>query len=140
MTRKQSRDNAFKIVFSLYANGEPDFEEPFDCEDGTFLEQDDFCKSIVSAVTENIEKIDEIIAARLSKGWTVARLPKTSLAIMRMSIAQLVYMQDIPAGVVINEGVELSKHYGDDNDYKFVNGALGAYVRSDEYKQLVENK
>jgi N utilization substance protein B len=54
----------------------------------------------------------------------MARLPRVSLAILRISCAQLMFMPDIPQSVVINEAVELAKEYGGESEYSFVNGAL----------------
>ncbi len=69
-----------------------------------------------------------MIVSRL-KGWTINRIPGTSLTILRLSCAQLLYFKDIPSSAVCNEAVELAKKYGDENDYSFVNGTLGSIVR-----------
>ena len=81
-------------------------------------------KNIKTAKKKKKEAIDKIIADNL-KNWKIDRIPKTSLAILRISCAQLIYMSDdIPQKVVINEAVELAKKYGADDDYSFVNGIL----------------
>ena len=124
MTRSDARRNAFLYVFQLYANDELILDESIELEDGLTLEADEFTQEIVRNTVEHQVEIDEIISANL-KGWTLKRLPKVALAIMRISVAQMLYMKDIPTGAVINEAVELSKHFGDQDDYQFINGALG---------------
>ena len=64
------------------------------------------------------------------QGWTLDRIPKTSLAILRLSAAQLLYMKDIPVAVVISEAVQLAKRFGDSGDYVFINGALSSFEKS----------
>lgn len=129
MTRSDARRNAFLYVFQLYANDEILMDEPLELEDDLTLESDEFTKLIVNSTIEHREEIDKKISDNL-KGWTIDRLSKVSLAILRISIAQLLYMDDIPSGVVINEAVELSKHFGDSEDYQFINGALGKIEKS----------
>lgn len=123
MTRSEARRNAFLYVFQLYTNDDIFMEEPIDLEDDLVLESDSFSKQIVQATVDHKDEIDNIIISSL-KGWTIDRLSKVSLAILRISIAQMLYMKDIPVGVVINEAVELSKHFGDSDDYQFINGSL----------------
>ena len=129
MTRSDVRRNAFLYVFQLYANDEILMDEPLELEDDLTLESDEFTKLIVNSTIEHREEIDKKISDNL-KGWTIDRLSKVSLAILRISVAQLLYMDDIPSGVVINEAVELSKHFGDSEDYQFINGALGKIEKS----------
>ena len=129
MTRSDARRNAFLYVFQLYANDEILMDEPLELEDDLTLESDEFTKLIVNSTIEHREEVDKKISDNL-KGWTIDRLSKVSLAILRISVAQLLYMDDIPSGVVINEAVELSKHFGDSEDYQFINGALGKIEKS----------
>lgn len=124
MNRSEARRNAFLYVFQLYANDEIIMDEPLELEDDLILEADSFTEDLVHYTQDNIETIDKIISDNL-KGWTIDRLSKVSLSILRISVAQLLYMRDVPRGVVINEAVELSKHFGDSDDYQFINGALG---------------
>ncbi len=129
MTRSEARRNAFLYVFQLYANDELVMEDSIELEDGLVLEADEFTHALVSLTVEHREQIDEIISSNL-KGWTLKRLPKVSLAILRISVAQLLYMQDVPSGAVINEAVDLAKQFGNTDDYQFINGALGNIEKS----------
>ena len=129
MTRSEARRNAFLYVFQLYANDELVMEDSIELEDGLVLEADEFTHALVSLTVGHREQIDEIISSNL-KGWTLKRLPKVSLAILRISVAQLLYMQDVPSGAVINEAVDLAKQFGNTDDYQFINGALGNIEKS----------
>ncbi len=129
MTRSEARRNAFLYVFQLYANDDVYMDEPIDLEDDLVLETDDFSKQIVDTTIEHNKEIDSIIVSSL-KGWTIDRLSKVSLAILRISVAQMLYMKDVPVGVIINEAVELSKHFGDKDDYQFINGSLSRIEKS----------
>ncbi|MBQ6949818.1 MAG: transcription antitermination factor NusB, partial [Firmicutes bacterium] len=64
-----------------------------------------------------------------SDRWKVYRLGKVDLAILRVSTAELLYMEDIPASVSINEAVELAKKYGSDESARFINGVLGKVLK-----------
>ncbi len=129
MTRKESRTNAFMLLFSLYANDDTLPEGALDMDEDGVIEVDDFCRSLIDSTRDNLEEIDEKISAHL-QGWTLERLPKTSLAILRLSAAQLLYMKEIPVSVVISEAVELAKRFGSSNDYVFINGALGSFAKA----------
>lgn len=65
----------------------------------------------------------------LTGKWKIERLNKVSLGIMRLAVYELKYLDDIPANVTINEAVELSKKFSGEDEYKFVNGVLGAIAR-----------
>ncbi|MEG1650974.1 MAG: transcription antitermination factor NusB [Oscillospiraceae bacterium] len=123
MTRRESRKTAFSLVFQLPVN-ELSYGELLDIssEDEEIV-LDDFCLEIVKNTVDCLLQIDEEIKPHLKK-WTINRLPMVSLAILRISCAQLMYMTDLPDSVVINEAVELAKEFGNDDEYAFVNGTL----------------
>jgi len=75
------------------------------------------------------EEIDADIARFLKKGWTLSRISRTSLAILRLAVYEIKYLDSIPEGVSVNEAVELAKKYTIDES-GFVNGILGAFIRS----------
>ena len=129
MTRKESRTNAFMLLFSLYANDDTVPEEDLELDDDGVIQVDEFCRRIIDCTKDNLTEIDSMISSHL-QGWTLERLPKTSLAILRLSAAQLLYMKDIPIPVVISEAVELAKRFGSSNDYVFINGALSSFEKA----------
>ena len=119
MSRIQSRENAFKIIYSnLYVNDEI---SPIE-------EIDDFCQSIVDAFTINFEEIKSKVADNL-KGTTIDRLYKIDLALIYEAIAEMFYIEGSSYKVVINEVVELAKRYSTDNSPKFINGFLAGLVK-----------
>jgi len=128
MTRREAREAAFKVAFSKSINDELLFDIYDDIEE-TGPELDDFSKTLLESTFAHVDAIDEIISKNLV-GWTLHRIPKVSLALLRISAAQLLYFDDIPESVVINEAVELAKRYGSDDEYSFVNGALRGILES----------
>jgi len=64
-----------------------------------------------------------------SDKWATSRMPKTDLAVLRLATAEILYANDIPTAVSIDEAVELSKKYGSDSSHKFVNGVLGKIAK-----------
>jgi N utilization substance protein B len=90
------------------------------------LEKDYFL-DVVRGVTENLIEIDLLIKNH-AKGWSLERMPKVDLAIMRLAVYELSFRKDIPWNVSINEAVELSKKYGGEQSRTFINGILGKVV------------
>ena len=81
-------------------------------------------------IDEMKNDIDKKISEHLSKGWRISRISKTSLAIMRVAVYEMCYLEEVPVSVAINEAVELAKKYTPD-DSKFVNGVLGAVAQEE---------
>ncbi len=86
-----------------------------------------YANKVVSAINDNKENIDELIN-KYAKNWTVNRMAKVDLAILRLAICEILYIENIPTKVSINEAIELSKLYCDDKSPKFINGILGSIV------------
>lgn len=128
LTRRAARENAFIAAFSISFNVGT-LEEVIECsrQEGEYP-VDAFGEGLLKACAAHAEEIDGLIAPRL-KGWTMARLPRVSLTVMRLAIAEMLYGEEKLPGVAINEAVELAKKYGGDEDYQFVNGLLGAVAR-----------
>ena len=96
---------------------------------GTISEAD--CKYITEktqTIAALLPEIDEKINS-VSEGWPVNRLGKAELAIMRLAVYEMLYDEDIPVNVAINEAVELAKNYGGDNAPSFVNGVLAKLAK-----------
>ena len=87
-----------------------------------------YIEDCVRGVYVKKQEIDQIIET-YAVGWKVSRISKVSLAVLRLAIYEILYVEDAPTGAVINEAVELTKKYGADEDYQFVNGLLGAVAR-----------
>jgi N utilization substance protein B len=92
------------------------------------LEPENFDKNyffeIVNGVLNCQEEIDEIISSKSSKEWTIERIAKVDLAVLRVAIYEIKHRDDIPVGVSINEAVEIGKKFGTDKSGSFINGLL----------------
>lgn len=86
-----------------------------------------YAGEVVKNLQENKENIDSLIN-KYAKNWTINRMAKVDLAILRLSLCEILYILEIPTKVSINEAVELSKLYCDDKSPKFINGILGSVV------------
>lgn len=82
----------------------------------------------LSSIRDHIGEIDKLISKNIDN-WDINRLPKADLAILRTALAEILYVDSIPATVSINEAVELGKTYGDERSYAFINSVLGKINR-----------
>lgn len=104
-----------------------------DVEDIT--EQDrEYIAARVNTILEVLPQIDEKIV-EISEGWKIERLGKVELAILRLGIYEMLFDEDIPTNVALNEAVELAKKYGGETSPSFVNGVLGKLVAAKENKE-----
>lgn len=87
----------------------------------------EYMKNLINRFLENQETVDGLIN-KYAKNWTVDRLAKVDLSIIRLSITEMLYHNDIPTKVSINEAIELSKRYCDEKSPSFINGILGSVV------------
>jgi transcription antitermination factor NusB len=93
--------------------------------------QEEYICSVVSGVYEHFAELDEYIS-RYAIGWSFHRIPRVAAAIMRVAMYEILYRSDIPNGAAINDAVELSKSYEDEELSKFINGILGSFVRGEQ--------
>lgn len=126
LTRREARENAFLAAFA--ATFEPE-QSDLAAESGVVL--DDFAQRLLADMNTHAAELDETITAHL-KGWTLPRVPRVSLVVLRLALAEMLYGEERKTGVAINEAVELVKKYGADNDYQFVNGLLGTVAREQD--------
>ena len=89
---------------------------------------DVFGQRLLKSYYDHTAEVDDLIRDHL-RNWTMERLPRVSLTVLRLALAEMLYGDERKPGVVINEAVELTKKYGADEDYQFVNGLLGAVAR-----------
>ncbi len=125
MSRKEAREIAFKILYQLEVLN--DFENP-DIEkyikDVKLGDQEEYVKTLIANIRVNKEKIDTMINDN-SKGWPLPRIAKIDLTLLRVAIAESLYIDDVPTKVAINEAIELAKRYSDERSPKFINAVLG---------------
>ena len=128
MNRKTARENAFILLFEGASKNDETAEEIFDkATTVRSLETDDYVKNVFFGYYENARAIEECIEKSLI-GWARERISISSIAILRLATYELMFMDDIPAKVSINEAVELAKKYGTDDSASFVNGVLAKFL------------
>lgn len=124
MKRREAREKALQTLFQL-ENTELTIEDAM----SHVLEgqNDPFYEKLVRGTTEQLTQIDESLKTKL-ENWSLDRLPKIERTVLRLAVYELLFMQDAPSKVVMNEAIELCKTFGDDKSSKFVNGVLSKYA------------
>lgn len=126
MDRKKAREYAFVVLFQY--KFQP--EEVGDILADFFLKNDvkkqgEYIGDIVSGVVKKIDEIDSKIM-EFSRGWNIDRIGAVSLAALRLGTYEMLYRDDVPAPVAVNEAVNLTREYAGDEAVSFVNGVLGS--------------
>lgn len=130
MTRSEAREQAFIVLFEKIFDEESTVWQIVEsAREAELIKINSFAEGLLKAVDENINDIDNVIE-EFSKGWNISRLPKVSLAVLRLAVGEMKYVDDVPTGVSVNEAVELTKKYGTADDASYVNGVLGAVAKS----------
>lgn len=129
MSRKISRELGMKMVYQMDMTKEYTNEkvEEFIGEHSHENFDSQYLVDLGNKIIENKEYIDSIISTHSTK-WKINRIAKVDLSILRVAIAEIKYMDNIPFKVAINEGIELAKRYSDDESTKFINGLLGSAI------------
>lgn len=132
MSRKVARELSFKVIFSFNFQSENEEIESLinnlENETNDVTKEDkEYIKEIVNGIINNKEKLDEVIKKYL-KEWTMDRISKTDLAILRLAVYEILYREDIPYKVSVNEAVELAKAFSDDTSPSFINGVLAGVI------------
>ena len=132
MSRTEMRELAFKLVYSLEVQHDENIEEQIELyiQENEIEKQDviDYIKDIINGIKSNSQEIEKIIKKCLTEKWTIDRISKINLSILKLAIYEIKY-KDIPYKAEINEAVELAKKYGEDTSSKFINGALASAVK-----------
>ncbi|MCR5468952.1 MAG: transcription antitermination factor NusB [Lachnospiraceae bacterium] len=127
MNRRALRENTFQMLFRVEFHDEKEYEEQMNLffenmeeisdEDKTFIT--DRFKNISEKIPEIDKKLDEA-----STGWKTARMNKVDLTLLRLAVYEMLFDDDVPKAVAMNECVELAKKFGTDSSPSFVNGVL----------------
>lgn len=128
MNRKKSREQAFILIFERSFSHEPIREIVDTAETSEDVRIEEFSEHLAAGAEEHEAEIDEVVKKYI-RGWTMNRLSRVSLALLRLALYEMKYEPDIPVGVSINEAVNLAKKYGGAEDAPFVNGVLGSAAR-----------
>lgn len=92
--------------------------------DSSEQETYDFARILISGTINHLEKVDSYIKSHLSEKWTMERINRVSLAVMRISVFALLYQKDISPSIIIDEAISIVRDYGEEDSYKFVNAIL----------------
>ena len=128
MSRKTAREVAMKLAFSRLLGGENTYQAVLDqsgIEEEPSQSDLQFADTLFNGVQEHIDEIDAYVE-RFAIGWKIKRMAKVDLSILRVAIFEMLYCDEIPHSVSINEAVELSKQFGGERSSAYVNGILGA--------------
>ena len=132
MSRTEMRELAFKLVYSLEVQHDENIGEQIELyiQENDIEKQEviDYIKDIINGISSNSQEIEEIIKKCLTEKWTIERISKINVSILKLAIYEIKY-KDIPYKAEINEAVELAKKYGEDTSSKFINGALASAVK-----------
>ena len=136
-SRRKGRIQAFQTLYawdiagslpggSLPGGSLPEGSPPAEntaAEQTETITGDDFSRLLVTGTLENITPIDTMIRRHL-QNWDFSRLNRVDLAILRISAYALMYQTDTAPSIIINEAIAISKEYGTDDSYRFINGVL----------------
>ena len=130
MSRKKSREYAFRLVFEKFFH-EPNDDCLNEMEDIVLDDTDkDFVNVLLGGINENYEQIMDIVKTN-TIGYELERIYKVDLSILVLAIYELKFT-DTPNNVIINEAIELAKKYSTDKSYSFINGVLAKVLKSNE--------
>lgn len=131
MSRRRAREMALKVLFQVDVGGaDPQSALRYHAaEDGLAGSDLRFAQELVEGVHARRPELDAWVE-RFALDWRVTRMAGTDRNILRLAIFELLYRPDVPPSVAVNEAVELAKVYGDADSGRFVNGVLGAVLRT----------
>ncbi len=128
MNRSEMREQAFILLFEKEFFADQSCVEVEEAFAENYAPLSDYAKKAFENTYEKKENIDSVIEKYL-KGWKIGRLPKVNLAILRLAVYEIMFEASVPNSAAVNEAVELAKKYSGDDDYSFINGVLGSFLR-----------
>lgn len=138
MNRSKIREETFKLLYSLQLMYDINLEEQLELfiNEENITEKDaiEYIKSVVNGISENESEIERQIEENIKKDWSISRISKIDLTLLKLGIYEIVFSK-IPYKVVVNEVVELAKKYGDDNSKGFVNGVLASIIKKNNIEE-----
>ena len=139
MTRRQAREQAFTLIFEKSFHPEITVEEMISMAvEARYLQTDEFAVLLAKTADEQQPEIDSIIENN-AIGWKKDRISRVSLSLLRLALCEMLFIEEVPTNVSINEAVELAKLYASQEDAAFINGVLGAAARKHSDERLSRN-
>ena len=152
MSRRLAREFAIQFLYSKDFNKNENTDEMLEdffeieeeqgkdgLKDSVKEEDLKFAEEIIKGTLEKLQEIDQFIQNNTT-GWTKERIAKVDLAILRLALYEILFRDDIPDSVSINEAIELAKKYSTDESGSFVNGVLGKIIREADIKVYGTNE
>ena len=131
MKRRTAREKALQSLFQIDRSQIDPYEAiRYVLEDN---ESDPFLEDLVIGTTKNIVEIDKLISENLEK-WTIERLGNVDRAVLRLATYEMLFLEDIPYSVSMDEAIEIAKTFGDDHSSKFINSVLSKIKNKLEQK------
>lgn len=132
MNRREQREQIFKLLFRVEFNQQSEMAEQcalfFEDEENAASEKDvSYIQGKYEKIAQKLPEIDQMIN-ETARGWSTDRMGKVDLTIIRLAVYEIKFDEEIPAGVAINEAVELAKKFGQDGSASFVNGVLAKFA------------
>ena len=133
MSRSKLREKTFRLLFGAEFHDVSEQDEQselfFEAEEQAEMSEEDkeYVNGKCRDIQEKLSEIDDQLSEKTT-GWSLSRIGKAELAILRLAVYEIVYDDSIPPSVSINEAVELAKKYGADESASFVNGVLAKFV------------
>lgn len=128
MGRSELRQHIFRMLFLIEFNGKDEMPEQIEFyldKIEELSEKDrDYIVNKHEAIVEKLEEIDSLLN-EYTTGWKTSRMNKVDLSLLRLAVYEIKWDEDVPAGVAINEAVELAKKFSSDEGPSFINGVLG---------------
>jgi N utilization substance protein B len=138
MNRRKLREHIFKLVFTIMDRYLPEENIVYYFEDNNIEDSDSQeIKTVTMGVLYNLQTIDGVIL-EYTKGYTFARISKVCLAVMRVAIYEILFLDSVPDSVAISEAMEIASKYEDEKSKAFVNGILGAFVKGNGARGVEE--
>ena len=136
--RSQARQSCLQILYQIEITRITPFEaiEDYFLESKFSFQHKEFTEFLVKGVCSHTINLDEIIS-KYAKNWEISRMAIVDKNILRIGVFELIYAEDIPPKVTINEAVELAKKFGDLDSPKFVNGILDSVFRRENIKKTI---
>lgn len=131
MSRRELREQIFKLLFRVEFNSPEEMPEQvelfFEDVSETDTKDTDYISGKYQKIMDNLDKIDCMLNEK-AENWDTARMGKVDLTILRLAVYEIVFDEEVPTGVAINEAVELAKKFGQDASSGFVNGILAKFA------------
>lgn len=129
MTRRQAREQAFTLIFEKSFHPELTVEEMISAAvEARYLQTDEFAVLLAQTADAKQPEVDSMIEQN-AIGWRKDRISRVSLSLLRLALCEMLFIEDVPTSVSINEAVELAKLYASSEDASFINGVLGTVAR-----------